>query len=60
MNETVKSCFLCVYGNELCCSNDIICLKRGIISEDKPCRKYKEDLTKISVRKRRSIKLTTD
>lgn len=60
MNETVKSCFLCVHGCELCCNGDILCAKKGILSCDKPCRKYEEDLTKVSIRKKRSIKVSAN
>ncbi|MBO5454223.1 MAG: hypothetical protein J6A69_09710 [Clostridia bacterium] len=60
MEETVKSCTTCVYGNVLCCNNDIVCAKKGVMSEDSPCRKYEEDLTKRVVRKRRTVKITTD
>ena len=56
MEEIVKSCYTCVYGNSLSCSEDILCLKKGVLSVNSPCRKYKEDLTKKEVRRRRVAK----
>jgi len=60
MEETVKSCTTCVFGNVLCCSEDILCFKKGVLSDDAPCKKYQEDLTKRIVRKKRAIKINAD
>lgn len=56
MEENIKDCSLCVHGTVLSCSDDIICSKKGVLKENKPCRRYREDLTKKIVRKRRVAK----
>ena len=54
--ENVASCTTCVYGNKIILSDEILCHKHGVLAGDSPCRKYKFDLTKKVVRKRRTVK----
>lgn len=54
--ENIASCTTCVYGNKIILSDDILCEKHGVLKSDSPCRKYKFDLTKKVVRKRRTVK----
>lgn len=56
--ETVATCLTCIHGNKIACTEDILCNKKGVLTTDSPCRKYKFDLTKKEVRKKRSIKLS--
>ncbi len=54
--ENINSCTTCVYGNKIILSENILCKKYGVLKEDSPCKKYKFDLTKKVVRKKRNIK----
>ena len=44
-NDTVKSCSVCEFAEETI-GEDMICLKRGPVSADHCCRKFKYDLFK--------------
>ncbi len=54
--ENISSCTTCVYGNKVILSENILCKKHGVLEGDSPCRKYKFDLTKKVVRKKRTVK----
>ena len=55
--ETIPTCLTCIYGNKIPCTDNILCCKKGVLSVDTPCKKYKLDLTKKEVRKKRNIKV---
>ena len=52
MNET---CAVCVYAKMLTDDDHVLCEKKGLMPKDARCRKQQTDLTKIHIRRKRTI-----
>ena len=53
--ENINVCNTCVYAT-LLVTDEILCSKYGILKCHDACKKFKEDLTKKQVRKKRTVK----
>lgn len=56
--ENINVCNTCVFANILV-TDEILCSKYGVLNSSCACKRYKEDLTKKEIRKKRTIKIKT-
>ena len=54
--ENINVCNTCVYATILV-TDEILCSKYGVLNNCDACKHYKEDLTKVQIRKKRTVKL---
>ena len=52
-----QTCAVCIYAKILNDEEHVLCQKRGVVPIHSSCKKQKIDLTKIKVRRKRTISI---
>ncbi|MBQ2897379.1 MAG: hypothetical protein IJE46_03530 [Clostridia bacterium] len=55
--ENINICDTCVYATVLV-TDEVLCSKYGVLNNNCACKRYKEDLTKREIRKKRTVKIS--
>lgn len=48
-------CAICIYGKPMMDGDYVLCEKNGPMKASATCKKHKTDLTKINIRRKRTI-----